>query len=107
MNHRLRLTVIWIVDFAHSAGKKKEKLPPKIKEALAFLVSELEKAGPIRKDWPNFSGLGKSKKNIPSNAYHCHLKKGHPTYVACWSIEDKKLKIIEIFYVGTHEDAPY
>lgn len=105
--HRLGRFVTWTVDFAHSARKKKEKLPLKIKEALAYLVAELEKAGPIRKNWPNFSGLEKNKKNIPANAYHCHLKRGRPTYVACWSVEDKKLKIIEIFYVGTHEDAPY
>ncbi len=97
----------WEVDFAPSAKRKKEKLPSKIKEALAFLVRELEIAGPIQKNWPNFGDLGKIKKKIPPNAYHCHLKKGRPTYVACWSVEDKKLKIIEIFYVGTHEDAPY
>jgi mRNA-degrading endonuclease RelE of RelBE toxin-antitoxin system len=99
--------VIWDVDFAPSAKRKKEKLPPKIKEALAFLVQELETAGPIRKNWPNFGDLEKSRKRVPANAYHCHLKKGRPTYVACWSVEDKKLKIIEIFYVGTHENAPY
>lgn len=97
----------WKVDFTHPAGRKKARLPPKIQEALAFLVAELEKAGPIRKNWPNFSDLGKSKKKVPANAYHCHLKKGRPTYVACWTVKDKKLKCIEIFYVGTHEDAPY
>ena len=96
----------WEVDFTHKAGKQKEKLPPKIKEALGYLVKEMEKDGPFRKEWPNFSPLRKSRQ-VPENAYHCHLKKGKPTYIACWLIEDKKLKIIEIFYVGTHENTPY
>lgn len=97
----------WTVDFTTSASKKKENLPSKVKDALAFLVTEMETSGPIKKDWPNFSKLDKSKKNIPANSYHCHLQKGRPTYVASWSVENKKLKIIKVFYVGTHEDAPY
>ena len=56
--------------------------------------------GPVRGDWPNFSKLGK-------NTYHCHLKKGKPTYVACWRMLDKSKKVIEVYYVGTHEKAPY
>lgn len=42
---------------------------------------------------PHFSALGG--------------KGGKPTYVACWYIKDKKVKIVEIYYVGTHEKAPY
>jgi hypothetical protein len=38
---------------------------------------------------------------------HCHLRKGRPTYVACWRIIDKKTKQIEVYYVGSHEGAPY
>lgn len=38
--------------------------------------------------------------------FHCHLRKGHPTYVACWEA-DVQAKKIEVFYVGSHEDAPY
>lgn len=68
----------WEVEFVRSAKKKKENLPSKIKDALAYLVAELEKAGPIRKNWPNFGPLEKSKKEVPPNAYHCHLKKGTP-----------------------------
>lgn len=97
----------WEVGFSASAKKTKKKLPDNIKEALASLVKDIEIQGPIRKDWPNFSSLGKRGRAIPASAYHCHLKKGKPTYVACWSIEDKTVKLIEIFYVGTHENAPY
>ena len=38
---------------------------------------------------------------------HCHLQKGRPTYVCCWEVINKKRKIIEVYYVGTHEKAPY
>jgi hypothetical protein len=38
---------------------------------------------------------------------HCHLIKGRPTYVACWEVKDPKNKILEVYYVGTHEKAPY
>ncbi len=63
--------------------------------------------GPIRRSWPNFSALSKKKKKIPPGAYHCHLKKGRPTYVVFWRIQNKKVKIVEVFYVGSHEDVPY
>lgn len=59
----------------------------------------MEHDGPERFQWPNYGDL--------NGNYHCHLKKGKPTYVACWSVIDKKLKQIEIYYVGTHENAPY
>ena len=60
----------------------------------------MEESGPIRGNWPNFSKLEKSD-------YHCHLKKGKPTYVACWRMINKQIKLLEIYYVGTHEKAPY
>ncbi|HEY4831274.1 MAG TPA: hypothetical protein VIH61_01765 [Waddliaceae bacterium] len=74
----------WEVGFSPSAKRKKKRLPDNIKKVLASLVKDLEEEGPIRKDWPNFSPLSKQSKAIPENAYHCHLKKGHPTYVVCW-----------------------
>jgi len=62
--------------------------------------------GPYRSNWKNFGPLHKGK-GIPEGAFHCHLKKGKPTFVACWQIISKKEKTIEVFYVGTHENAPY
>lgn len=53
------------------------------------------------KEWKNFSSL------TGNDSYHCHLKKGKPTYVACWRIVSKKEKIIEVYYVGTHQNTPY
>lgn len=101
-----RKLVKWQVFFTTSADKKRLKLPENVKESLASLIGDMEQDGPIQKEWPHYSAL-KKRKNIPSNAHHCHIKSGRPTYVACWLVEDKKIKIIEIYYVGTHENAPY
>lgn len=96
----------WEVYYSSSASKRKKDLPKMVQDLLDTLTKEIELLGPLRADWPNFGPLYKGS-GIPKNSYHCHLKKGKPTYVACWCIEDKKVKIIEIFYVGTHEKAPY
>jgi hypothetical protein len=99
----------WIVEFSRKASgqmKRFEKEQPKVYAAATTLAKEIESAGPYRSNWSNFSRLRKDR-FIPDNAYHCHIKSGKPTYVACWTIEDKKVKIVEIFYVGTHEKAPY
>ena len=42
-----------------------------------------------------------------SGYYHCHLKKGKPTYVAVWKVTDKENRPVEVRYVGTHEKADY
>ncbi len=41
--------------------------------------------------------------------WHYHLKRGKPTYVARWKHYEgqNQLIIIEVFCVGTHENAPY
>jgi hypothetical protein len=39
--------------------------------------------------------------------YHCHIKKGRPTYVVVWQVTDREIKIVEVKYVGTHEGADY
>lgn len=98
---------MWEIEISNSARKQVRKLPEKIKDLLDFLLEEIEIRGPVRKNWPHFSSLTKKKGKISAHAYHCHLKKGRPTYVACWKQEDKKIKIVEVFYVGTHENAPY
>ena len=68
----------WKVTFTGKARKQKEKLPEKIRELLFQLAKDIEASGPVRGDWPNYSKLG-------DNRHHCHLKKGHPTYVAVWT----------------------
>src|ERR1700722_7352898 len=96
----------WHVEYSTSAKKQKKKLPEKIKPRLADLTWDLEHRGPAQPEWMNYSKLTKGK-NVPSNARHCHIKSGNPTYVVCWQVIDKTIKIIEIFYVGTHENSPY
>lgn len=96
----------WKVEFSNAAKKGRKDLPDKIRALLDALVKEIEVGGPIRKDWPNFSKLSKGPR-IPDGTYHCHLKKGKPTYVACWNVRDKKINFVEMIYAGTHEKAPY
>jgi len=69
--------MFWIVEFTLRAKKQKDKLPTRLQTVLFQLVREIEKAGPVRGDWPNYSKLS-------DGLHHCHLKKGRPTYVAVW-----------------------
>lgn len=92
----------WKVEYTSKAAKQRAKLPDKIRAILDRLTKEIEITGPIQKNWKNFSKLTGA-----GNNFHCHLKKGHPTYVACWAVKDKKVQLIEVYYAGTHENAPY
>lgn len=92
----------WQVSFKKHAAKQVAKLPNNIAKATRALVHEIGLLGPLRYNWKNF---GKIKGT--ETFYHCHIKDGNPTYVACWEVIDKKIKIVEVYYVGTHEKAPY
>jgi mRNA-degrading endonuclease RelE of RelBE toxin-antitoxin system len=89
----------WTVTFTGKTRKQKDKLPKKVRELLFQLAKDIEASGPVRGDWPNYSKLS-------DNRHHCHLKKGHPTYVAVW-VEDSRTIAVEIIYAGSHEKAPY
>jgi hypothetical protein len=95
----------WKVSFSRNAAKQYEKLKragsrPSIIDVVDLLALDLQRNGPQLHDWPNYGPLEKEH-------FHCHLRKGRPTYVACWRIIEKQTKRIEIYYVGTHEGAPY
>lgn len=97
----------WKVEFTRDAAKQRKKLErsgtkPCITDIIDFLAYDLEDHGPQLKTWHNF-GLISGGKN--GSYYHCHMKKGQPTYVACWRVINENT--IEVFYVGTHEGAPY
>ena len=92
----------WDVKFTGKAKKQTGKLPNEVLESLFALVLEIEKIGPARTSWPNYGKI-KGKKDC----YHCHLKKGRPTYGAIWKVKDKENKIVEVKYAGTHENADY
>lgn len=98
------MQILWKVTIHPKAQKQLLKLPEKVKIITHLLCADLEAKGPVPgRCWTNYSQL-KIKKNIDKR--HCHLIKGHPTYVACWEVLHKH-KQIEIYYVGTHEKAPY
>lgn len=90
----------WTVNLVGHAKKFEKNLSLKAAESFLLLLKELKTSGPYMAHWPNYT-------KMPDDNYHCHIKKGRPTYVVCWKIYDKKHKIIEVYYAGTHEKAPY
>lgn len=90
----------WTIALIGQAKKADKNLSKIAAESFVLLVSEMKSHGPYRKDWPNYT-------KMPNDHYHCHLKKSRrPTYVVCWQVY-KVQKIIEVYYAGTHENAPY
>ncbi len=92
----------WSVCFTAKARKQASLLPEKIRSNLFFVVRELEERGPFRVEKTNFGKI----KGL-TETYHCHLNKGKPRYVVVWQVKDKKVRLLEVRYVGTHEKAPY
>ncbi|MDR3578663.1 MAG: cytotoxic translational repressor of toxin-antitoxin stability system [Oryzomonas sp.] len=90
----------WTVKLSRNAEKQKAKLTKPLRQILYALIGDIEAGGPVRGDWPNYGKLSDVR-------HHCHLKKGNTTYVAVWEVQDKKIKLVEVQYVGTHEKAPY
>lgn len=97
------MNIGWTVLSTRAADKQAAKLNERVLLMLRFLLMELASKGPAVPDWPNYGKL----RGIKGDKQHCHLQKGKPTYVCCWEVVDKKRKIIEVYYVGTHEKAPY
>ena len=76
--------------------KNLKKLPLPIQKKLGRLVLDLRDKGPEQPNWPNYSKLHVNK-------YHCPLSY---SWVACWEHEKNSI-IIEVYYVGSREKAPY
>lgn len=87
----------WTIKFTAKAKKQSDKLPKRERDILITLTQDLQLNGAVLPNWSNYSKLG-------GNRYHCHLSY---KWVACWIVEDKKIKLIEIYYVGSRENAPY
>jgi mRNA-degrading endonuclease RelE of RelBE toxin-antitoxin system len=80
-----------------SVVKNLRRLPENIMERFENLVQVLRESGPTGPHiFQNYSKLSE-------NEYHCHLTHH---YVACWRHERKTI-IIEVYYAGSREDAPY
>ena len=73
-----------------------EKLPRRVQDLFFQLVEDLREKGPVQPSWPHYGKLSK-------NGYHCHLTY---RYVACWRYEKQSI-ILEVYYVGSRESAPY
>ncbi len=96
----------WIVRIKSRIVKdiqNRAKTPIEIERAFIDFLKDLELNGPAI-DWPNYGKLKNQGQGIDRR--HCHLKKGRPTWVACWEVESENY-FIEVYYVGTHEKAPY
>lgn len=94
----------WDVRFTPRAVKLVKKLDERVQLSLRVLINDLKTKGPAPgKHWPNYGKLNGKKQE---DKRHCHLIKGNPTYVCCWEVY-KVENIIEVYYVGTHEKAPY
>ncbi len=91
----------WRVVFSGKAAKRYRELPEGVKTIVILLVKEIELLGPVRGNWKSYGKLEGGER------HHCHLKSGRPTYVACWRVLNKPERLVEVYYVGTHEKAPY
>lgn len=87
----------WKVRISKRAQKRAGKMPKQEQSRLEALAKDLVVHGPVLPHWPSYSKLG-------DNRYHCHLSY---KWVACWMVEDNVLKLIEVYYAGSREDAPY
>ncbi|MEI6261485.1 MAG: cytotoxic translational repressor of toxin-antitoxin stability system [Deltaproteobacteria bacterium] len=90
----------WQVILSTRAEKQINRLSVNVKTRLFYLLAEIEQTGPIRGNWPNYGKLDET-------LHHCHIRKGKPRFVAVWEVVDKKINLIEVRYVGTHEGARY
>jgi len=76
--------------------KNIEKMPKSVQEKMSLLIKDLHSKGPFRTEWPNYSKLD-------DDVYHCHVSY---KWVACWKHE-KNTIVIEVYYAGSRENAPY
>ncbi len=86
----------YIIEIKRKIRRNLWRLPAKIQDKLFLLIKDLQKMGPVVKHWHNFSALDRNK-------YHCHLSY---SWVVCWSYEEENI-VIEVYYVGSRENAPY
>lgn len=93
---------MWMVGLHRRAAKQLRDLPEVVRIQVNALMEEIRVLGPLAPQWKNFGKLKGTE-----NCYHCHVKSGHPTYVVCWEVKNKEQRIVEVYYVGTHEKAPY
>ncbi len=88
----------WTVEIKKKVKRRMVKLPRDVQDLALALAIDLRRHGHNPgKRWKNYSWLEDEK-------YHCHL---NYSYVACWEVVDEKIQLMEVYYVGSREDAPY
>jgi mRNA-degrading endonuclease RelE of RelBE toxin-antitoxin system len=90
----------WTVTLNSRTAKAIPELPEHARLKMFALLKDIEANGTNQPAWPHYGKLS-------DDTYHCHIKRGRPTYVVCWRLIDKNKRIIEVYYAGTHEKAPY
>jgi hypothetical protein len=88
---------ILVVRIAKRVQRRVSKLPKPVHQLFEALVLDLMKLGPIQFDWPNYSKLG-------DDGFHCHL---NYRFVVVWVVVNKEIRILEVTYAGSRENAPY
>lgn len=91
---------MWRVLIPRKVEKAVKSLPGSVQARLESLILDIGINGPVRGNWPNYGKLGDGQ-------HHCHLKKGKPCYVVVWLELNREIHVVEVRYVGTHENAPY
>lgn len=84
----------WTVVFSRKAQKQRDGLPEQILDRFYYLQRELTIRGPYLSDWPHYGKLVGSKDH-----YHCHLNRGHPTYVVVWQVVDNTVRVLGIKFI--------
>ena len=84
------------VVFTKKVRKSLSNVPQNVRDKFFILTEQLAEHGPVALNWHNYSKLSQ-------NEHHCHL--GY-SWVACWLNEKRKITI-EVYYVGSRENAPY
>lgn len=87
----------WEVRIAKQIQKRLHKLPKPVQFLFEALILDLIKLGPIQHEWPNYSKLG-------DGSYHCHL---NYRFVVVWIVLSEEIRILEVKYAGSRENAPY
>ena len=87
----------WTVRVHKKAAKRARKMPLPPQVLFDALLRDLMLNGPIQPEWPNYSKLTHDR-------FHCHLKH---SFVAVWEVVNNEVRILEVTYVGSREDAPY
>ena len=88
---------MWTIKIKRKLEREIIALPINVQLKFAVLQNDLRVGGPEQPSWSNYSKLGVGK-------YHCHLTHH---YVACWKMISETELELEVYYVGSRENAPY